>query len=84
MAVKKTIALMQMYEQQRRSGGHDDELAQEIRRAAEEEIRREDNRLFRGGDPIGHQLGPQLSRMLRDKPVDYETKVREGSKGTRG
>ena len=76
MAVKKTIALMQMYEQQRRSGGHDDELAQEIRR--------EDNRLFRGGDPIGHQLGPQLSRMLRDKPVDYETKVREGSKGTRG
>jgi hypothetical protein len=79
--VKKTAALVDMYHYQRQTG-HDDELADELREAAEEEIRREDNRHFRYGDPAGEQLGKPVGRMLREKPFNRFDESRDGSRGT--
>jgi hypothetical protein len=79
--LQKTVKFMQLYEQESREG-HDNELASELRDAVEEEIRREDSRFFREGNPVGQQLGKPLGKMLREKPLDRFDDNREGSRGT--
>ena len=60
--------------------GEDKMLRQEV----EDEIAGGDFVNFYGETDIAKQLGPPLSRMLREKPLDYENDVREAAKGTRG
>jgi hypothetical protein len=83
MAMQKTATFLKAYETQKQSG-HDPDLADEFREQVEDEVAKEDHRLFYGKNEAGEALRKPLGRMLRDRPNDYEEKVREGAKGTRG
>ena len=80
--LQKTAQLLQMRQQPRRGvpKGEDEDM----REMVEREVEREDYQAFYGNNPVSQQLGPQLGRMLKEKPADHEEKVREGAKGVRG
>ena len=80
--IKNVANGLQALQQPRRGApkGEDKMLRQEV----EDEVAGGDFVNFYGQTEIAKQLGPQLSRMLRDKPADYEERVREGSKGVKG
>ncbi len=82
MALDNLAKGLQSLQQPRRGApkGEDKMLRQEV----EDEVAGGDFVNFYGDNPVAQQLGPVLGRMLKEKPADYEEKVREGSKGARG
>lgn len=80
--IQKTGTLLDIYQQQHGKGRQ--EALDALREGVEDEIKREDSPLFREPGPVREQLGPALSKMLRDKPTERFNEQREGAKGSRG
>lgn len=82
--IRKTAALLELYQNQQQGGHTNDDIADEMRDAIEDEIAQEDNRYFRPGDPIGQQLSKPVGKMLKAKPSSRFDDAREGARGARG
>jgi len=79
--LQKTVKLLQLHDYQKQQG-HDDDLAEEMKDAIEDEIQREDHRVFYGGNPAGEQMKPIVGKLLKEKSAKYEERSREGARGT--